>query len=403
VKIGVERDSLADGVAWTARALPARPAVPVLAGMRLEAADGELTLSSFDYDVSAQASIPVTTEEEGTILVSGRLLAEITRSLPARPVQITADGTRATLTCGSATFTLLTMPVEDYPSLPEMPPAAGSIGSDAFASAVTQSATAASRDDTLPGLTGVRIEIDGDTLTLVSTDRYRLAVRELRWNPARPDLSASVLVPARALLDTARSLTSGAEVQLALALPATGDPAAAGSPGGDGMIGFEGGGRRTTTRLLGGEFPPYRTLLPGYTNAIGELATGPFSEAVKRVALVAERNTALRLSFTPGQAVLEAGTGDEAQAVEVLEASYEFPAERPDDLPPPGEAPAFGPDGLEVAFNPQYLLDGLAAIDSDTARLSFTKPGKAVLITGKPGPEGQTDYRYLLMPIRLGG
>jgi DNA polymerase III subunit beta len=391
VKIGVERDALADAVAWTARALPARPAVPVLAGMRLEAGE-ELSLSSFDYDVSAQASIPVTTEEEGTILVSGRLLAEITRSLPARPVQITADGTRATLTCGSATFTLLTMPVEDYPTLPEMPPAAGSIGSDAFASAVTQSATAASRDDTLPGLTGVRIEIDGETLTLVSTDRYRLAVRELRWNPSRPGLSASVLVPARALIDTARSLTSGAEVQIALALPGEG------GQGGDGMIGFEGGGRRTTTRLLGGEFPPYQSLLPASATAIGELATAPFSEAVKRVALVAERNTALRLSFAPGQAVLEAGTGDEAQAVEVLEASYEFNGD--------GEGQAadggFGPEGLEVAFNPQYLLDGLAAIDSDTARLAFTKPGKAVLITGKPGPDGQTDYRYLLMPIRLG-
>jgi DNA polymerase-3 subunit beta len=359
--------------------------------MRLEAGE-ELSLSSFDYDVSAQASIPVTTEEEGTILVSGRLLAEITRSLPARPVQIAADGTRATLTCGSATFTLLTMPVEDYPTLPEMPPAAGSIGSDAFASAVTQSATAASRDDTLPGLTGVRIEIDGETLTLVSTDRYRLAVRELRWNPARPDLSASVLVPARALTDTARSLTSGAEVQIALALPGEG------GQGGDGMIGFEGGGRRTTTRLLGGEFPPYQSLLPASATALGELPTAPFSEAVRRVALVAERNTALRLSFAPGQAVLEAGTGDEAQAVEVLEASYEFTGD--------GEGQAadggFGPEGLEVAFNPQYLLDGLAAIDSDTARLAFTKPGKAVLITGKPGPDGQTDYRYLLMPIRLG-
>jgi DNA polymerase-3 subunit beta len=389
VKIGVERDALADAVAWTARALPARPAVPVLAGMRLEAGE-DLTFSSFDYDVSAQATIPVVTEEEGSVLVSGRLLAEITRSLPARPVQLSVDGARATLTCGSATFTLLAMPQEDYPSLPAMPPAAGSIGSDAFASAVNQSATAAARDDTLPGLTGVRIEIDGDTLTLVSTDRYRLAVRELRWNPARPGLSASVLVPARALLDTARSLTSGAEVQIALGLPGED------GQGGDGMIGFEGGGRRTTTRLLGGEFPPYQSLLPSYAAAIGELPTAAFSEAVKRVALVAERNTALRLSFSPGQAVLEAGTGDEAQAVEVLEASYEFTGEDA------GDAGGFGPDGLEVAFNPQYLLDGLAAIDSDTARLSFTKPGKAVLITGKPGPDGETEYRYLLMPIRLG-
>ncbi len=394
MKLQVERDALADAVAWTARALPARPAVPVLAGMRLQAG-AELTLSSFDYDVSAQATIPVTAQEEGTVLVSGRLLAEITRSLPARPVEISADGVRATLVCGSATFTLLTMPTEDYPTLPEMPPAAGSIGSDAFASAVTQSATAASRDDTLPGLTGVRIEIEGETLTLVSTDRYRLAVRELRWNPVRPDLSASVLVPARPLLDTARSLTSGAEVQIALALPGEA------GQGGDGMIGFEGAGRRTTTRLLGGEFPPYRSLLPGYAAAIGELATSAFSEAVKRVALVAERNTALRLSFSPGQAVLEAGAGDEAQAVEVLEASYEFLGQ-PEGEPPEPE-PGFKPEGLEVAFNPQYLLDGLAAIDSDTARMAFTKPGKAVLITGKPGPDGETDYRYLLMPIRLGG
>jgi DNA polymerase-3 subunit beta len=392
VKIQVDRDALADAVAWTARALPARPAIPVLACMRLQAGE-DLALSSFDYDVSAQASVPVVAEEEGTVLVSGRLLAEITRSLPARPVEISADAARATLTCGSATFTLLTMPVEDYPTLPDMPPAAGSVGSDAFASAVSQSATAAARDDTLPGLTGVRIEIENDTLTLVSTDRYRLAVRELRWNPVRPGLTASVLVPARALLDTARSLTSGAEVLIALGLPGEGGQA------GDGMIGFEGGGRRTTTRLLGGEFPPYRALLPGSPTAVGELPTAPFSEAVKRVALVAERNTPLRLSFSPGQALLEAGTGDEAQATEVLEASYEFHGD-PDGAQ--ADANGFQPEGLEVAFNPQYLLDGLSAIDSDTARLAFTRPGKAVLITGKPGPEGETDFRYLLMPIRLG-
>jgi DNA polymerase III subunit beta len=379
VKIQVDRDVLAEAVAWTARALPARPTVPVLAGMRLYAGT-DLTLSSFDYDVSAQATVPVTTDEEGSALVSGRLLAEISRSLPARPVQIASEGGKAVLSCGSATFTLLTMPEEEYPALPEMPPAAGSVGSDAFASAVSQSATAAGRDDTLPALTGVRIEIEGDTLTLISTDRYRLAVRELRWTPARPDLSAAVLVPARALAETARSLTSGAEVSIALALPGAG-----GSDGtGDGMIGFEGGGRQTTTRLLGGEFPRYQALLPTHATAVAELSTSLLTEAVKRVALVAERNTAVRLAFTPGQLVLEAGTGEEAQAVEVLEASYEG-------------------DDLAIAFNPQYLLDGLTAIDSDTARMSFTEPGKPALITGKPAPDGQPDYRYLLMPIRPGG
>jgi DNA polymerase III subunit beta len=380
VKIQVERDVLADAVAWTARALPARPTVPVLAGMRLQAGD-DLTLSSFDYDVSAQATVPVIAEEEGSALVSGRLLAEISRSLPGRPVQIASEGGKAVLTCGSATFTLLTMPEEEYPALPEMPPAAGTVGSDAFASAVSQSATAAGRDDTLPALTGVRIEIEGDTLTLISTDRYRLAVRELRWTPARPDLSAAVLVPARALAETARSLTSGAEVAIALALPGDGTDGA----GGDGMIGFEGGGRQATTRLLGGEFPRHQALLPSHANYTAELATPLLAEAVKRVALVAERNTAVRLAFTPGQLVLEAGTGDEAQAVEVLEASFD------------------GDDELSIAFNPQYLLDGLTAIDSDTVRISFTEAGKPALITGKPSPDGQTDYRYLLMPIRLGG
>ena len=380
MKIQVERDVLADAVAWTARALPARPTVPVLAGMRLQAGD-DLTLSSFDYDVSAQATVPVITEEEGSALVSGRLLAEISRSLPGRPVQIASEGGKAVLTCGSATFTLLTMPEEEYPALPEMPPAAGTVGSDAFASAVSQSATQAGRDDTLPALTGVRIEIEGDTLTLISTDRYRLAVRELRWTPARPDLSAAVLVPARALAETARALTSGAEVAIALALPGDGTDGV----GGDGMIGFEGGGRQATTRLLGGEFPRHQALLPSHANYTAELATPLLAEAVKRVALVAERNTAVRLAFTPGQLVLEAGTGDEAQAVEVLEASFD------------------GDDELSIAFNPQYLLDGLTAIDSDTVRISFTEAGKPALITGKPSPDGQTDYRYLLMPIRLGG
>ncbi|HSZ46320.1 MAG TPA: DNA polymerase III subunit beta [Streptosporangiaceae bacterium] len=376
MKIVLERDVLADAVAWTARALPARPAVPVLAGIRLQA-DENLVLSSFDYDVSAQATVPVTAEEPGSALVSGRLLAEISRSLPAKPVHITSEDGRAVLTCGSATFTLLTMPEEDYPALPEMPPAAGSIGSDAFATAVSQSATAAGRDDTLPALTGVRIEIAGDMLTLVSTDRYRLAVRELRWNPARPDLAAAVLVPARALTETARSLTNGAEVAIALALPGE-------DQGGDGMIGFEGAGRRTTTRLLGGEFPRVNALLPTTSNAAAMMSTATLTEAVKRVALVAERNTAVRLSFSTGQLMLEAGTGDEAQAEEVLEADFEG-------------------DDLAIAFNPQYLLDGLAAIDSDTVRISFTEPGKPALFTGKPGPDGAPEFRYLLMPIRLGG
>ncbi|KIH98746.1 DNA polymerase III subunit beta [Streptomonospora alba] len=378
MKFRVERDVLADAVAWTARSLPSRPSVPVLAGMLLDAtADegGRLRLSSFDYEVSAQVSVDIDAEEAGTTLVSGRLLAEITRNLPPQTVEISTDGAKVVVTCGSAKFTLLTLPVEDYPSLPAMPEQTGSIGSDAFAAAVGQVAVAAGRDDTLPMLTGVRIEIEGDTVTLASTDRYRLAVRELPWKPENPDVSAVALVPAKTLADTAKSLTSGAEVSIALA----------NAESGEGMIGFEGGGRRTTTRLLDGEFPKYRALLPDSFNSVAEVQRGEFIEAVKRVSLVAERNTPLRLAFSEGQLVLEAGTGDEAQAVEALDASLDG-------------------DEVQIAFNSAFLLDGLSAIDSDVARLQFTTSTKPAIITGKPADDEATaDYRYLIMPVRLSG
>ncbi|MBW8481722.1 DNA polymerase III subunit beta [Actinomadura parmotrematis] len=377
MKFRIDRDALADAVAWTARTLPARPPVPVLAGMHLAAGD-RLTLSAFDYEVSAQVSADIDTEEPGSALVSGRLLAEISRSLPPQPVEVTTDGAKVMLRCGSAKFTLLTMPVEDYPTLPEMPPAAGAVGSDEFAAAVSQVAIAAGRDDTIPMLTGVRVEIEGETVTLASTDRYRLAVRELHWKPERPDFSAVALVPAKTLADTAKSLTSGAEVKIALAAQGVGGA-------GEGMIGFEGGGRRTTSRLLDGDFVKYRSLLPSEYAGLADIPTGQFIEAVKRVSLVAERNTPVRLSFRQGEVVLEAGTGDEAQAVEALEATLEG-------------------DDIDIAFNPGFLLDGLAAIGSDTARLSFTTPTKPAVLTGKPPQEGETPgYRYLIMPVRLSG
>jgi DNA polymerase III subunit beta len=370
VKIRVERDVLAEAVAWAARALPVRPPVPVLAGLLLEVAETDLTLSSFDYEVSAQVGVEVTAAEGGRALVSGRLLAEITRSLPAQPVDISVDGARMTVTCGSARFTLPTLPVDDYPTLPDMPAASGVVGSDAFAAAVAQVAVAAGRDDTLPVLTGVRLEIDDDTLTLAATDRYRLAVRELKWQPGAGGQSATALVPARTLADTARSLTSGAEVTIALAAGGVGE----------GMIGFEGGGRRTTSRLLEGEFPKYRSLFPSTYSATAKVPTGPFVEAIKRVSLVAARNSSVRLSFAAaGSVVLEAGGGEDAQASETLDC-------------------AFDGDDLTIGFNPGYLLDGLGAIDSDTAQIGFTAPTKPAVVTGK-GTD--SDYSYLLMPVRL--
>lgn len=376
MKIRVERDVLAEAVAWAARSLPARPPVPVLAGLLLKAEESTLSLSGFDYEVSARVSVEADVEDDGTVLVSGRLLADICRALPNRPVEISTDGVRVTVVCGSSRFTLHTLPVEEYPTLPQMPTATGTVPGDVFASAAAQVAIAAGRDDTLPVLTGVRIEIEGDTVTLASTDRYRFAVREFLWKPETPDISAVALVPAKTLLDTAKSLTSGDTVALALS----------GSGAGEGLIGFEGAGRRTTTRLLEGDLPKYRTLFPTEFNSVAVIETAPFVEAVKRVALVAERNTPVRLTFEQGVLILEAGSSDDAQAVERVDAQLDG-------------------DDISIAFNPTFLLDGLSAIDSPVAQLSFTTSTKPALLSGKPAMDAEADeaYKYLIMPVRLSG
>jgi DNA polymerase-3 subunit beta len=387
MELRVERDSLADAVVWTARSLPARPPMQVLLGLLLEVGDTGLAVSAFDYEVSSRIELPATVAEPGRVLVPGRLLADIVRSLPAQPVDLRREGTRVVLTCGAARFTLPTLPVEDYPALPDMPTTTGSLESDVFAAAVAQVAIAAGRDDTLPVLTGVRLEIEGEQLTLAATDRYRLAVRTLTWRPEQPGLSATALVPARTLAETAKALTGGAEVTLALAA-ASGSGAA-----GEGMIGFEGGPagslRRTTSRLLEGEFPKYRSLLPSESSSIAEVPTLPLVEAAKRVALVAARNAPVRLGFSSDGLVLEAGGADDAQASERLECGWE------------------GAEPLQIAFNPAYLLDGLAAVDSDTTTLSFTGPTRPAVLTGKrtesSGGTETADYRYLLMPVRLSG
>ena len=374
MRFRVDRDVLAEAVTWTARSLPTRPPVPVLAGVRIEAdATGVVQLSSFDYEVSARSEIPADVSEPGLVLVSGRLLAEIARALPAKPVDVVVDGTKVVVTCGASRFTLLTMPVEEYPALPTMPDVVGTVAGDEFTSAVAQVTVAASRDDTLPLLTGVRVEISEDTITLLATDRYRLALRELTWQPARPGLEAVALVRARTLSDAAKTLGGSDRVNLALA---TGQ--------GVDLIGFEAGGRHTTSLLVDGDYPAVRRLFPDETPIHAVVATQALIDAAKRVSLVAERNTPIRLAFSEGQVVLDAGQGDDAQASEAIEA-------------------ALTGEDITVAFNPAFLLDGLGALDTAFVRLSFTHPNKPVEFTGQGSIDGEDDrdYRYLLVPIRF--
>ncbi|SDS87168.1 DNA polymerase III, beta subunit [Nocardioides scoriae] len=391
MKFRVERDVLADAVAWTARALPVRPSAPVLAGLLIEAgsfedggeggsADG-LRLSTFDYETSARATLNADVSEEGRALVSGRLLADICRSLPNKPVDMSIEGAKVTLVCGSARFSLQTMPVEDYPTLPTMPEARGTVPSGVFAAAVSQAVTAAGRDDMLPVLTGVRIELDGDAIAMLATDRFRLSQRELGWSPSAPDIDAAALVPAKVLADTAKALTGGSDISIALSSGGAGGA-------GEGIIGFEGsaggGVRRTTTRLLDGEFPKVRSLFPSEHLTVARVDRASLVDSVKRVSLVAERNTAVQLAFTEGMLTLDAGSGEEAMASESIEA-------------------AVTGEDITTGFNPAYLLDGLTALEAPVVELAFTQASKPVVLSGVDSLDGEAEaaFRYLLMPRRL--
>jgi len=384
VKIRLERDVLAEAVQWAARSLPLRPSVPILAGLLVHADADGVTFSSFDYETSAQIHVTAAVADEGQALVSGRLLADISRSLPPKPVDITSDDTKVELICGSARFTLQTLPVADYPSLPTMPEATGTVPSAAFAQAVAQVVVAAGRDELLPVFTGVRVEIDDDTISLLATDRYRMALKELTWNPSRPQSSATALVPARVLSETSRSMTAGEEIMLSLS-----DGGA-----GDGIIGFDGRGpagqRQTTTRLLDGEFPKVRHIMDTAALMNVRVGTTEVIAAAKRVALVAERNTSLRMLMGDGFVTLEAATGDQAQASESIEAIIDQPG---------------GGDPVVTAagFNPSYLLDALGAFDTPYVNFAFTAPSKPCQLTGLATLDGNplTDYRHVIMLMRL--
>ncbi|WP_072846530.1 DNA polymerase III subunit beta [Rhodococcus tukisamuensis] len=389
MKFRVAREDFADSVAWVARSLPSRPPVPVLGGVLISADEQGLTISGFDYETSAQVRISAEVSGPGQSLVSGKLLADITRSLPAKPVDVTVDGTRVLIACGSAKFSLPTMPVEDYPQLPELPQQTGTLPVDVFSEAIGQVAVAAGKDDTLPMLTGIRVEIEGTNVVLAATDRFRLAVRQIEWTPTAADTSAAVLIPAKTLSEAAKTLggPSNSPVQLAFGAGST--------VGSEGLLGIVGEGRRTTTRLLDAEFPKFRQLLPPEHTAIATVEVLPLVEAIKRVALVAERGAQVRMQFSADGLLLAAGGDDAGRAEEALEAQFQ------------GEA-------LTIAFNPGYLIDGLGSLHSERVSFGFTTPSRPAVL--RPAPEEEpvpgengafaapeSDYTYLLMPVRLPG
>jgi DNA polymerase III subunit beta len=442
MKFTVGRDALGEAVAFVSRALPSRPVLPLLSGMLIEATASGLTLSCFDYEVSARASVDADVATPGSALVPGRLLAEITRSLPDRPADFAADAGVVSLTCGRAEFGLVCLPMEDYPALPDSPEPVGALDSGLLAAAVAQVAPAASRDDTLPMLTAVCLDITGDVMTLAATDRYRLAARDVSFAPAEPGRRALALVPAKIMVEAARTFQPGVPVTLAFGTDGRkrdGGQRGGGQRGGlgpydqprpaEGLISFDSGDRRLTARLIGGEFIRYRNRFGDDFACRAELPAGPVIEAVRRTALVAERAGPVRMSFAVDQVVIEAHAEGRARAAETVGAEFS------------GDQPV-------ISFNPHYLLDGLTAAaasgqgpatesearelgeanepgergepskpgtrvqrgervaagaENGRIRLQFNTPAKPALITWTADSErdGVPAFRYLLVPLRV--
>lgn len=373
MKFQVDRDLMADAVTWASRTLPSKSTQPLLTGLHLVAEKSTLTLSGSDADVSGQATLQADVEQPGTVLVPGRLLADITRSLPNSKIQFNLNNNRIDITCGRSSFTIPTMPVNEYPPLPVMPEITGTISGDEIANAIAQVATAASRDETLPAFTGIKIDVEGSLITMAATDRYRLAVREVNWNPVSTSISTHTLIPARFLYDATKSLATNKIVSLAFAA------------GNEGLFGISGDNRQTTSRILAADFPPYRTLLPNESTTFAQVKTSEIIDSVKRVALVLDREAPIKITFAANEAIIHGGggSGELAAAQEAIEAVTT------------GEE-------ISIAFNHQFLLDGLHAIDAPVANLAMTTPIRPAVITGAKeiGSASDDSFKYLLMPIR---
>ena len=378
MKFTISRDELTNAVNWVSRSLPTRLPTLSLGGVKLTAKEKTLVFSSFDYEVSSTIEVDAKIETQGEVLVPGRLLSEITKALPNQPVNASYDGSKLTLSCGKTQYSLPTLNISDYPELPNTPPAIGSVSASDFSYSVAQTSIAAGREENVAMLTGIKIEISKDKITLAATDRFRLAIKELAWVPSSPELEFSALVPARTLLESTRPLVNKKSISLHLANQAEGEK----------LFGLDSDKAVTTTRLLDSEFPKFRSLLPTESTTQLFIDVAELVEAVKRVTLVTDRKSPLvRLALSESEVVVTAAAvGDEATAREVITGSLQ------------GE-------GFEIAFNPSYLLDGLNNLATERARFAFNGPTKPVVIVGvaKTNEEPDLSYQYLLMPIRLPG
>lgn len=378
MKFHVNRDVFSEAVSFVVKLLPQRNPQPILAGVLIEATEAGLSLSAFDYEASARTTIEATVDDPGTILVHGRLLSDIASRLPNAPIQIAVedDGSIA-LTCGSARFALASMPVAEYPAIPEVTGESGLVPAEEFATAIAQVGFAASRDDVTPVLTGVLLEVSGTELSLVATDRYRVALRDINWDGQATETSA--LVPARTLQEVGKTFAHNETISVAFSGANDRE-----------IISFTAGNKTVTSLLIKGNFPPVRRLFPAATDHYAVVNTADLAEAVRRVALVLDRSAPLRFTFANDTVTMDASGNEQARASESVDATLT------------------GGDDVTLGLNPQYLLEALGAVRSEYTRITFTSSDNAnklspVLITAQTSVEGagRDNFKYLLQPNLL--
>ena len=365
LRISLSRDELASRLAIVARGVSTRTAVLVLGGIQLRAEAGRLNLAATDMELSLRASVDASVDGEGTAVVPGRLLLDIARSLPDGDVTIEhrPDEAVVVVTAGSANYRLHTYSAEDFPRLPDVEATPlHSVDRDVLVETVARVGRSASRDESRPVLTGILVRFEPGKVVMAATDSYRLAVKETPVDASLPELEA--IIPARALQELSRMAATADEVQLGLH---------------DNHVVFGADGIWLTTRRIDGQFPNYRQLLPEQFEHEVLLPREEALDVVRRVSLMAQRNSPLRLRFADGELTVSAITQDVGEARESLPAPYTG-------------------DAMEIGFNAEFLRDGLDSVDSDSIKFKLISPLRPAVLEGE-----SDDYVYLIMPIRLAG
>lgn len=376
MKFSVHRDVFAEAVSFAAKLLPQRTTLPILGGVLMTADNGGVTFSSFDYEVSAKTTVNADVSDSGQVLVSGRLLSDIAQRLPQQDVLLETEGSNVIVRCGTAKFSLLTMPLEEYPSLPDVGGVTGIVDGEEFGEAVGQVTPAASRDDVTPVITGVQLVVEGNTLSMMATDRYRVAIRHVQWSGDSGD-GLAALVPSRTLSEVGKTFASANKVTITI------------SSGGDReLVAFTADNKTVTTLLIKGSFPPVQRLFPDNADNYSVVNTNDLIDATRRVGLVVDREAPLRFTFSADGVALEALGSDQAQASESIDGHI------------------VGNDCV-VSLKPQFLIDGLTQTHSEFARIAFTptdnpsKPGPVLITAQRSADDDDPSYRYLLQPNLL--